>query len=77
MGVGGGWELTAQYLGFQQGALHPTPLRPELLHPAIRGVHELFVFDTACQVRPGPAGKLAMGVGGVNSCVISKPLAGG
>ena len=74
MGVGGGWELTAQYLGFQQGALHPTPLKPEQLHPAIREVHDLFVFDTACQVRPGPAGKLAMGVGGVNSCVISRPI---
>jgi 3-oxoacyl-(acyl-carrier-protein) synthase len=74
MGVGGGWELTAQYLGFQRGELYPTPLTPDELHPAIRGVHQLFVFDQGCRVKPGVAGKLTMGVGGVNACVISKPI---
>jgi 3-oxoacyl-(acyl-carrier-protein) synthase len=74
MGAGGGWELLAQYLGYQRGALYPTPLSPEQLHPAIRDVHQLFVFDQACKVGPGVAGKLAMGVGGVNACVISRPL---
>jgi 3-oxoacyl-(acyl-carrier-protein) synthase len=76
MGAGGGWELLAQYLGYMRGRLHPTPLREDQLHPAIRGVHRLFVFDRACEVRPGPAGKLSMGVGGVNACVISRPLEG-
>lgn len=75
MGTAGGWELTAQYLGFQRGSLYPTPLASDHLHPAIRGLHDLFVFDAACRVRPGVAGKLAMGIGGVNSCVISRPLA--
>ena len=74
MGVGGGWELTAQYLGHMRGELFPTPLHPAELHPAIARVHKLFVFDKGCHVKPGPAGKLSMGVGGVNACVISKPL---
>lgn len=76
MGAGGGWELTAQYLGAAKGAVYPTPLAAEQLHPAIRGVHELFVFDQECKVRPGPMGKLSMGVGGVNACVVSRPLGG-
>ncbi|HEX9754930.1 MAG TPA: beta-ketoacyl synthase N-terminal-like domain-containing protein [Gemmatimonadales bacterium] len=74
MGAGGGWELTAQYLGYMRGKLYPTPLAESQLHPAIAGVHRLFVFDKACRVKPGPAGKLSMGVGGVNACVISRPL---
>ncbi len=74
MGAGGGWELTAQYLGAARNVIYPTPLRPEELHPSIRGVHQLFVFDQACQVRPGIAGKLSMGVGGVNACVVSRSL---
>ena len=75
MGAGGGWELTAQYLGAATGSVYPTPLAPSQLHPAIRGLHQLFVFDQECRVRPGPMGKLSMGVGGVNACVISRPLA--
>ena len=74
MGTGGGWELTAQYLGYMRGKLYPTPLAEEELHPAIAGLHRCFVFDRACKLRPGPAGKLSMGVGGVNACVISRPL---
>jgi len=74
MGAGGGWELLAQYLGYMRGKLYPTPLADSELHPQIAGVHRLFVFDKACTVRPGPAGKLSMGVGGVNACVISRPL---
>jgi hypothetical protein len=26
-------------------------------------------------IEPGPVGKLSMGVGGINACVISKPFA--
>lgn len=75
MGAGGGWELTAQYLGAEQGTIFPTPLAEQQLHPAIRGLHQYFVFDQACQIRPGVSGKLSMGVGGVNACIISRPLA--
>jgi hypothetical protein len=75
MGAGGGWELTAQYLGAERGAMFPTPLAEHQLHPSIRGLHHLFVYDQACTIRPGIAGKLSMGVGGVNACVISRPLA--
>ncbi|MEM1180524.1 MAG: beta-ketoacyl synthase N-terminal-like domain-containing protein [Acidobacteriota bacterium] len=74
MSASGGWELTAQYLGFERGALHPTPLgRPEL-NAEIADVHENFVFDQSCGVPAGHAGKLSMGVGGINACVISRPL---
>ncbi|HEX9895193.1 MAG TPA: beta-ketoacyl synthase N-terminal-like domain-containing protein [Gemmatimonadales bacterium] len=75
MGAGGGWELTAQYLGAERGTIFPTPLSESQLHPSIRGLHQLFVFDKACAVRPGVAGKLSMGVGGVNACIISRPIA--
>jgi len=75
-GMSGGkrWELTAQYLGVQEGVLLPTPLRREELNPQIAEVHQEFVYDTACPAPLGPMGKLSMGVGGVNACVISRPL---
>jgi 3-oxoacyl-[acyl-carrier-protein] synthase II len=72
MAAGGGFELTAQYMGVERGALYPTPLAKEQLNHEIAGVHELFVFDEACAARPRTAGKLSMGVGGVNACVISR-----
>jgi 3-oxoacyl-(acyl-carrier-protein) synthase len=68
MSAGGGWELTAQYLGAEKGMLFPTPLRREELNPRIAEVHEAFVFDSAGQPCRGPVGKLSMGVGGVNAC---------
>lgn len=71
MAAGGGWELTAQYLGLERGLLYPTVLAEEELHPGIAERHGRFVFDT-----PGPAvgtaGKLSMGVGGINACVLSR-----
>ncbi|HEY2018320.1 MAG TPA: beta-ketoacyl synthase N-terminal-like domain-containing protein [Bryobacteraceae bacterium] len=73
MSVGGAWELTAQYLGYQTGTLFPTSFSSAELNPAIAGLHERFVFDTACAAPPGAVGKLSMGVGGVNACVISRP----
>jgi len=73
MSAGGGWELTAQYLGYERGRIYPTPLHPGELNREIAGRHELFVFDRACAAPPGPAGKLSMGIGGVNACVISRP----
>ncbi len=74
MAAGGGWELTAQYLGVARGALHPTSISSGELNEGIRGVHGGFVFDRPCGVEPGPAGKLSMGIGGVNACVVSRPL---
>jgi 3-oxoacyl-(acyl-carrier-protein) synthase len=74
MSAGGGWELTAQYLGFERGHLYPTPLRPSELNREIAGIHDLYVFDEPCPAKKGVAGKLSMGIGGINACVISRPL---
>lgn len=74
MSAGGGWELTAQYLGYESGKLYPTPLAPDELNGIIKDVHGNFVFDSACAAPEKLAGKLSMGIGGVNACVISKPL---
>ncbi|HRC85388.1 MAG TPA: beta-ketoacyl synthase N-terminal-like domain-containing protein [Thermoanaerobaculia bacterium] len=74
MSAAGGWELTAQYLGYQSGRLFPTPLAEEELNAEIARVHRNFVFNRGCPTPPGLAGKLSMGVGGVNACVISRPL---
>jgi 3-oxoacyl-[acyl-carrier-protein] synthase II len=74
MSVGGGWELTAQYLGMERGVLFPTPLTREELNAEIGEVHGAWVFGDACPAPRAPMGKLSMGVGGVNACVVSKPL---
>jgi 3-oxoacyl-(acyl-carrier-protein) synthase len=74
MGAGGGWELTAQYLGFSRGRIYRTPLEPDRLNPEIRKEHDNFVFDQECPADGEIAGKLSMGVGGVNACVISRRL---
>jgi 3-oxoacyl-[acyl-carrier-protein] synthase II len=73
MAAGGGWELTAQYLGQERQKLYPTPLAPGELNAQIAGVHRNFVFDCDQTAPEGLAGKLSMGVGGVNACVISRP----
>lgn len=73
MAGGGGWELTAQYLGYERGKLFPTPLSAADLHPAIGRVHDLFVFDRAVAAPQGMAGKLSTGIGGINACVLSRP----
>lgn len=74
MSAGGGWELTAQYLGYQRGALFPTALQERELNPTIAEVRRNFVFDRECRLHGDHAGKLSMGVGGINACVISRPL---
>jgi 3-oxoacyl-(acyl-carrier-protein) synthase len=74
MSAGGGWELTAQYLGYAEGHLFPTPLAAEDLNATIGEMHQNFVFNTACDIPPGLTGKLSMGIGGVNACVISRRL---
>lgn len=73
MSAGGGWELTAQYLSWQRGEVYPTPLASDELNEQIASVHENFAFDTGCPAPAGVVGKLSMGVGGINACVISRP----
>ena len=74
MSAGGGWELTAQYLGYAEGHLFPTPLAREELNATIGKMHQNFVFDSRCDIPRGLSGKLSMGIGGINACVISRPL---
>jgi len=74
MGAGGGWELTAQYLGVRRGRLFPTALRASDVHETIRGLAQELVTDQPAPIAAGPVGKLSMGVGGVNACVISRPF---
>lgn len=75
MGVCGGWELTAQYLGLAEGKIFPTVLRPDEAHPAIQELDQAIVYDKAEPIDPKlAAGKLSMGVGGINACVISRPF---
>lgn len=73
MGAAGGFELTAQYLAYERGHLFPTPLPPAELNAQICGLHQAFVFDQPLPLPVGLAGKLSMGVGGINACVISRP----
>ena len=74
MSAGGGWELTAQFLGYDRGKLYPTPLAEDELNAQIAEVHGHFVYDSPCDAPAGPVGKLSMGVGGINACVVSRPL---
>ena len=73
MSGGGGFELTAQYLGYERGKLFPTPLTEEELNREIAGVHGAYVYGAPCDAPKTLAGKLSMGIGGINACVISRP----
>lgn len=73
MSAAGGFELTAQYLGYERGELYPTTIGEGELNEQIAGLHRHFVFDRACPAPAGLAGKLSMGVGGINACVVSRP----
>lgn len=73
MAAGSGWELTAQYMGCEEGRLFPTPLAADDLNRAIAGVHDCFVFNRAREFPHKESGKLSMGIGGINACVVSKP----
>ena len=75
MGAAGGWELTAQYLGYEKGKLYPTPVTEEEIHPSIKALGHHLVMDSAVSFPDKPVGKLSMGVGGLNACVISRPFA--
>ena len=74
MSAGGGWELTAQYLGYARKKLYPTTLDAASYNPAISEVHGNVVFDSDCAAPAGLGGKLSMGIGGINACVVSGPL---
>jgi len=73
MSVGGGWELTAQHLGMAKGKLFPMALTEGDLHADVKVHTAKFVQQDGCEVTRGYCGKLSMGVGGINSCVISRP----
>ncbi len=73
MSVGGGWELTAQHLGMSRGKLYPMPLTEGELHADVQVHTAKFVDEKGCEIATGYSGKLSMGVGGINSCVISRP----
>lgn len=73
MSVGGGWELTAQYMGVAAGQLYPTVLSEDEVHADVSSHGARFVHLESCAVQHGYSGKLSMGIGGVNSCVISRP----
>ena len=75
MRAGGGWELTAQYLGYARGKLYPTPLHRRASSTGRSpGVHDRFVFDEACAAPAGPwPASCRWAIGGINACVISRP----
>lgn len=72
MGVGGGWELTAQYLGCARGKLHPTTLSEADVHESIHRLGQELVYDRPVELPRAVVGKLSMGVGGINACVVSR-----
>lgn len=72
MAASGGWELTAQYLGLMKGKLDPTPLTVETINTDIEAAPYEYVYDEPRDAPAGYAGKLSMGIGGINACVISR-----
>ncbi len=74
MGVCGGWELTAQMLAGESGQIAPTSLAETELNSQISEVHRNFTGKEAVPLPEGLSGKLSMGVGGINACVICRPF---
>jgi hypothetical protein len=52
--------------------MQPTPLTSAELHPRIDSAPYDYVLDAPAEAPPGLAGKLSMGIGGINACVISR-----
>jgi 3-oxoacyl-(acyl-carrier-protein) synthase len=73
MSVGGGWELTAQHLGITRGTLYPMELTEGEIHADVEIHRAKFVKRDGQSAGDGYSGKLSMGIGGVNSCVVSRP----
>jgi hypothetical protein len=59
-------------MGVARGCLLPTPLPAGDLNAEIAKIHQRFVFDRPAPAPAGVVGKLSMGVGGVNACVLSR-----
>ncbi len=72
MSVCGGWELTAQHLGFSKGELLPVNLSSDEIHDQIRPYFHCLVQDEGRPTEGDVAGKINMGVGGINACVICR-----
>ena len=70
--VCGGWELTAQHMGFANGTLHPVNLEEQELHPQIAPYHDCLLLREQAALEGEVAGKINMGIGGVNACVICR-----
>jgi hypothetical protein len=70
--VCGGWELTAQHLGFSKGELLPVNLEGDEIHDQIRPYYRRLVQGEAQTPRGDVAGKINMGVGGINACTICR-----
>ncbi len=72
MSVSGGWELTAQHLGFASGKLLPINLDEKEVHAEIRPYHCCLVGQDSESAKGEVAGKINMGVGGINACIICR-----
>jgi 3-oxoacyl-(acyl-carrier-protein) synthase len=72
MSVCGGWELTAQHLGFSKGELLPVNLVGDEIHDQIRPYYRRLVQGEAQTPQGDVAGKINMGVGGINACTICR-----
>lgn len=72
MSVSGGWELTAQHMGVARGALFPIELDSAELHSQVREHRADLATNKPLALKSGHAGKINMGIGGINSCVICR-----
>jgi 3-oxoacyl-(acyl-carrier-protein) synthase len=72
MSVCGGWELTAQHMGFSKGKLLAINISEDELHDKVRPYHRCLVSDESESMEGAIAGKINMGVGGINACVICR-----
>lgn len=74
MSVCGGWELTAQHIGVDEGQILPVNVEKEELHEMIQPYADKLVLGKPISIEENQvAGKINMGVGGINACVICKP----
>ena len=72
MSVCGGWELTAQHMGISTGHIYPVDLSHEEIHEDIQLYRNSLITHEGKDFEGQYAGKINMGVGGVNACVICK-----
>ena len=72
MSAVGGWELTALLKELEQGTVFPTDLKKEKLNQEVTKINPNIIVDEAIPVPGKIAGKINMGVGGINGCAIIK-----